>query len=65
MTILKDLENQLEGKDILESLQYLSERFEGEIVFSTSFGIEDQVITYNKTSQKPLSHPSNVAQKLR
>ena len=45
MTILKDLENQLKGKDILESLQYLSERFKGEIVFSTSFGIEDQVIT--------------------
>jgi phosphoadenosine phosphosulfate reductase len=43
--ILKDLESQLQGKDILESLEYLSKRFEGEIVFSTSFGIEDQVIT--------------------
>jgi phosphoadenosine phosphosulfate reductase len=45
MAILKDLESQLLGKDILESLKYLSKRFEGEIVFSTSFGIEDQVIT--------------------
>jgi phosphoadenosine phosphosulfate reductase len=45
MAILKDLESQLQGKDILESLEYLSKRFEGEIVFSTSFGIEDQVIT--------------------
>ena len=45
MAILKDLESQLQGKDIVESLNYLSKRFEGKIVFSTSFGIEDQVIT--------------------
>lgn len=45
MTILNDLKAELQGKDILESLNYLSEKFKGQIVFSTSFGIEDQVIT--------------------
>lgn len=45
MTILNDLKAELQGKDILESLNYLSQKFKGQIVFSTSFGIEDQVIT--------------------
>jgi phosphoadenosine phosphosulfate reductase len=45
MTILDDIKSLIEGKDILQSLQILSKKFEGEIVFSSSFGIEDQVIT--------------------
>ena len=33
------------SNDLTESLRFLSENFTGKIVFSTSFGIEDQVIT--------------------
>ncbi|MBK0378808.1 phosphoadenylyl-sulfate reductase [Mucilaginibacter sp. SD-g] len=35
-----------EGKDPIAALQLLAEQFAGEIVFSTSFGWEDQVITH-------------------
>jgi phosphoadenosine phosphosulfate reductase len=45
MEKIENIKSLIEGKDILQSLQILSEKFEGEIVFSTSFGIEDQVIT--------------------
>lgn len=34
-----------QGKSIAESLKFLSENITGKIVFSTSFGIEDQLIT--------------------
>lgn len=44
---------QLEQKQTLEeSLQFLSENFSEKIVFSTSFGIEDQVISHAIFSQK-------------
>ncbi|POR30555.1 phosphoadenosine phosphosulfate reductase [Flavobacterium columnare] len=33
------------SNDLGESLRFLSENFTGKVVFSTSFGIEDQVIT--------------------
>ena len=45
MDNINEIKTTLEGKDILQSLQYLSDKFNGNIVFSTSFGIEDQVIT--------------------
>jgi phosphoadenosine phosphosulfate reductase len=45
MPMLENIKSLIEGKNILESLRILSEKYEGEIVFSTSFGIEDQVIT--------------------
>jgi phosphoadenosine phosphosulfate reductase len=45
MEKIENIKSLIEGKNILQSLQILSEKFEGEIVFSTSFGIEDQVIT--------------------
>lgn len=41
-----DLLQLLSGKDIKESLQALGAHFPGEVVFSTSFGLEDQVITH-------------------
>src|SRR5665647_171632 len=44
-TKLKKLSNQLSGKSIEESLQILVSEFPGKIIFTTSFGIEDQVIT--------------------
>ncbi len=37
---------QLEGKSIVESLSLLASRFEGQIAFSSSLGIEDQLITH-------------------
>jgi phosphoadenosine phosphosulfate reductase len=36
----------IEGKDPVAALQALAEQFPGEIVFSTSFGWEDQAITH-------------------
>lgn len=36
----------VEGKPVLEALRLIAGRFPGETVFSTSFGIEDQVITH-------------------
>jgi phosphoadenosine phosphosulfate reductase len=43
---LKELSNQLSGKSIEERLGKLAIQFSGRILFTTSFGIEDQVITH-------------------
>ncbi len=40
------LRPELAGKTIARSLAYLAAHFPGKVVFSTSFGIEDQVITH-------------------
>lgn len=40
-----ELKTRLQGLSIEESLRQLSEEFPNEVVFSTSFGMEDQVIT--------------------
>lgn len=37
--------NQLKGKSIVEKLQFLVETHAGKVIFTTSFGYEDQVIT--------------------
>lgn len=42
---LQEIENQLNGLDEIESLRVLSQLFPGKVVFSTSFGLEDQAIT--------------------
>lgn len=39
------LKNKLKGLDVVQQLQHVAREFEGSIVFSTSFGWEDQVIT--------------------
>jgi phosphoadenosine phosphosulfate reductase len=44
--MLNRLSNQLKGKSIEERLTILADRFVGRIIFTTSFGIEDQVITH-------------------
>lgn len=47
MNMLTDeIEELVDGKGTLEALTALADRFPGKIVFSTSFGIEDQVITH-------------------
>jgi phosphoadenosine phosphosulfate reductase len=43
---LKELSDQLCGKSIEERLEKLVALFPGRVIFTTSFGIEDQVITY-------------------
>lgn len=43
--MIKELQNKLQSKSVIEQLQILAEKFKGEIVFSTSFQYEDQVIT--------------------
>jgi phosphoadenosine phosphosulfate reductase len=53
MTVLvSELLNELNGKEIAEQLKILASRFPGEVVFSTSFGLEDQAITYLIASNK-------------
>jgi phosphoadenosine phosphosulfate reductase len=42
---LKELNEILAGKSIEERLEILADEFKGKIIFTTSFGIEDQVIT--------------------
>lgn len=42
---LKELNDQLAGKTIEEKLKIMASGFEGKIIFTTSFGIEDQVIS--------------------
>jgi phosphoadenosine phosphosulfate reductase len=47
----KNLEQLINGKSLEESLVRLANYSEGKIVFSTSFGIEDQVITHAIATQ--------------
>ena len=46
IVLIDELQKELTGKEIAEQLQYLAERFPGQVVFSTSFGLEDQAITH-------------------
>lgn len=43
---LKELTEQLSGKSIEDQLQMFTELFPGKVIFTTSLGIEDQVITH-------------------
>jgi phosphoadenosine phosphosulfate reductase len=43
---ISQLKYELNGLDAVQQLQWLAEQFKGRIVFSTSFGWEDQVITH-------------------
>ena len=40
------IKQELAGLDVVAKLKYLAEKHEGKIVFSTSFGWEDQVVTH-------------------
>jgi phosphoadenosine phosphosulfate reductase len=44
--LAKHIKKETEGLDAIEALTLLSDIFHGEIIFSTSFGWEDQVITH-------------------
>jgi len=44
--ILAELKAQLEGLSVVDKLKYLADKFAGSVIFSTSFGWEDQAITH-------------------
>ncbi len=46
MEALTEIKSDLAGLDIVSKLKYLAHKFAGKIVFSTSFGWEDQVIAH-------------------
>ena len=46
MSELEDIKQQIQGLDPIAALSSLADRFPDQIVFSTSFGWEDQVITH-------------------
>lgn len=50
--VVNELQIELKGKEIAEQLRILVNRFPNEVVFSTSFGLEDQAITYFIASDK-------------
>lgn len=50
--IITELEDLLKDQSPATGLQLLSKRFEGNIVFSTSFGLEDQAISHLIFSQQ-------------
>lgn len=50
--IIHESESLLKNQTPQEGLRLLSEKFEGRIVFSTSFGLEDQAISHMIFSQK-------------
>ena len=56
---LKELNDQLEGKSIEERLSALAGIFSERIIFTTSFGIEDQVITHKIFTEKPANKSCN------
>ncbi len=46
VTELKELSSRLKGLPLTDSLRTIEPLFPGEVIFTTSFGIEDQVITH-------------------
>lgn len=44
--MITTLKNELEGLDVVAKLEYLAQKYKDKIVFSTSFGWEDQVVTH-------------------
>jgi phosphoadenosine phosphosulfate reductase len=55
MELLQTLQQEYISLDPVQALKRLAERFPGKIVFSTSFGLEDQVITHMIfTNQLPI-----------
>ncbi|MBK1440387.1 phosphoadenylyl-sulfate reductase [Parapedobacter sp. ISTM3] len=45
-TLVDEIKRSLADRHVVEALAILTERFPGKVVFSTSFGIEDQVIAH-------------------
>ncbi|KQC01697.1 phosphoadenylyl-sulfate reductase [Pedobacter sp. Hv1] len=45
MSVLENIAGELKGLDIVDKLWFLARKYQNKVVFSTSFGIEDQVVT--------------------
>ncbi|MFW6370707.1 MAG: phosphoadenylyl-sulfate reductase [Bacteroidota bacterium] len=45
LATVEQLTKELQGKSITEKIQYLSDKYPGKVVFTTSFGYEDQVVS--------------------
>jgi len=43
--LVNHLSSKLQGKTIVEKLKFLTDNYPGKVIFTTSFGYEDQVIT--------------------
>lgn len=43
--MIRKIREEVAGKNIIETLTYFAEKFPGKVVFTSSLGIEDQVIT--------------------
>ncbi|MBC7744541.1 MAG: phosphoadenylyl-sulfate reductase [Flavobacterium sp.] len=52
MKLAENIYRSIQGLGIEKSLNYLAEQFPGKVIFSTSFGWEDQVITHMIFSEK-------------
>ena len=50
--LIEDIKIQTQALNTIETLAYLADKFPGKIVFSTSFGWEDQVITHQIFANK-------------
>ena len=50
--MIEQIKSELKGADARSIIQYIDEHFGQNAVFSTSFGIEDQVITHMLAEQK-------------
>ncbi len=50
--MIEQIKSELKGADARSIIQYIDEHFGQDAVFSTSFGIEDQVITHMIAEQK-------------
>lgn len=44
--MIAQIKNEIEGLDAIDIIRYVDQKFQNETIFSTSFGIEDQVITH-------------------
>lgn len=42
---MKEIENKIQGLDLAETLSIIAAEYKDKVVFTTSFGVEDQVIT--------------------
>jgi phosphoadenosine phosphosulfate reductase len=46
MNSLEKIRQQTEGLETIEALKFLANKFPGQVVFSSSFGLEDQAVTH-------------------
>jgi len=50
--LLSEVDNAIQNKSIVEAITWFAAKYPGQVVFSTSFGIEDQAITHHIFSNR-------------